>query len=309
MRFPLALSFLVLLVASLVGGCGSGRNPIAAVDGDVAAPPDLAVTNFGLPDLIGLDLVNPPPGCAEIDGCYTVYAHSDNVLYKIDLAKKLLVTVGPFTAPKVGGREDTITDLAVAADNTIWAVSKGTLYTVSAADGHVTPFGSVALCGADNIALTFTPDGKLYLGDHLGAFCIVDITQKPPAVNLIGMIGGGYALSGDLVTLSDGAMYGTVYLLGDKTVPRIDSLVKIDPATGRQIALVGKTGAPVLFGLAFDQGQFFAFTHDGTGGVFTLDPKTGKATLYNTFKDPMTGAGIKFAGAAVNPMVMAPPPG
>ena len=38
--------------------------------------------------------------------------------------------------------------------------------------------------GADNIALTFTPDGKLYLGDHLGAFCSVDISVRPPSSSM-----------------------------------------------------------------------------------------------------------------------------
>ena len=297
-----------LLLAAAAVGCGSGRPAFRDDDGG-DGPPDLATSNPGLPDLLGLDLVLPPPGCAEVEGCYTVYAHSDHVLYKIDLANKMLITVGPFKAPTVNGREDSITDLAVAADDTLWAVSSGSMYTVDSADGHVTRFGSVSLCGVDNIALTFTTDGKLYMGDHLGAFCSVDISKQPPVVTPLGMIGGNQALSGDIVSVADGTMYGTVYTLGDKSNPRIDSLVKIDPASGKVTAVLGRTDASRLFGLAFDLGQFFAFTQDGSGGVFTLDPKTGKATPYNAFKDPMTGAGIRFAGAAVNPRVLAPPPG
>src|SRR3954468_20408674 len=42
-------------------------------------------------------------------GCYTVFAHSDKILYSIDLMAKTLVTVGPFNAPN----NDVITDLAV----------------------------------------------------------------------------------------------------------------------------------------------------------------------------------------------------
>jgi hypothetical protein len=290
----------VFLTLSLAA-CGGARNHSGGDDGGGSGGDvDLAST--------GSDGA-PMNGCTELQGCYTVYAHSDHVLYKIDLVNKLLLTVGPFKAPRISGNEDTITDLAVATDNTIWVVSKTNLYTADPNDGHVTLFGSVSVCGADNIALTFTPDGKLYLGDHLGAFCSVDISTKPPMVKTLGTIGNGDALSGDLVALGDGTMYGTVYKLGDKSSPRIDSLVKIDPATGMETTVVGRTGASVLFGLAFDQGQFFAFTHDGSGGVFTLDPKTGNATLYNSFKDPMTGMGIKFAGAGVNAMVMPPPPG
>ena len=50
-------------------------------------------------------------------------------------------------------------------------------------------------------------------------------------------------------------------------------------------------------------GQVFGFTHDGSGDVVTIDPKTGKGTLFNSFKDPSTNMGISFAGAGVNPMV------
>src|SRR5262245_33534254 len=52
--------------------------------------------------------------------CYIVYAHSDHVLYKIDLKQRSLVLVGNFSAPNVNGNEDVMTDLAVAPDDTIY---------------------------------------------------------------------------------------------------------------------------------------------------------------------------------------------
>src|SRR5207249_6482249 len=69
---------------------------------------------------------------------YLVYAHSDSVLYSIDLATKHLVTVGNFNAPhEPGGTSpDVITDLAVAPNDTIYVISKTTLYTASPQDGH-----------------------------------------------------------------------------------------------------------------------------------------------------------------------------
>src|SRR5690348_15006511 len=104
MRGPLIWLISSVVFAATAGGCGSGRGPGFRDDGGGDGQPDLASYNPGLPDLLGLDLVLPPAGCAEVEGCYTVYAHSDHVLYKIDLANKMLVTVGPFNAPMVNGR-------------------------------------------------------------------------------------------------------------------------------------------------------------------------------------------------------------
>ena len=99
-------------------------------------------------------------------------------------------------------------------------------------------------------------------------------------------------------------MYGTAYKLTDTSTTsgtQADNLlVKIDPKTGAILQQVGSTGFPKLFGAAFALGQVFGFSHDGSGDVVTIDPLTGKGTLFNTFLDPATSKGISFAGAAVN---------
>lgn len=305
----LASSF--LLLATVAIGC----DPTGRGDYTPAPPSDMA-------HLAALDLDNrnadaaaPNPGdCTEVAGCYTVYAHGDHVLYKIDLANKMLVTVGNFNAPMVtlaNGKmaEDVITDLAVAPDNTIYGISHEYLYTVDAKDGHVSTIGAVTQCGSDNVALTTTPDGTLYAADFKGAFCKIDLNTRPPTVKVVGMLGGNLAVSGDLVAVKDGTIYATAYNLNNAGTQTNNLLVKIDPATGRATQTIGSTSFPKLYGAAFDQGLVFGFTHDGSGTVVTIDPKTGKGTLFNKFTDPMTGAGISFAGAGVNSMVQAPPPG
>jgi hypothetical protein len=261
-------------------------------------------------------------GCGELSGCYTVYGHSDHVLYHIDLPNKMLIEVGPFNAPMVNGSEDTITDLAVAPDanNTIYVISKTTLYTADPKDGHVTTVGPVTACGTYAVALTFMPDGTLYAADYKGAFCKIDISTNPPKVTLVGQIGNGMAIAGDLVAVTDsatgqGVMYGTAYNLSDasNTGSQIDNiLVRIDPSTGHIVQTVGMTGFPKLFGVAFAQGQVFGFVHSdsmnhNTGQVVTIDPRTGAGASYNSFNDPTTNKPIGFAGAGVNSQVMAPP--
>jgi hypothetical protein len=246
-------------------------------------------------------------GCeGQSGGCFTVYAHGDHTLYSIDLAAKTLVTVGNFNAPMVSGKEDVITDLAVGADNTIYVVSKTNMYTASPTDGHVTLLGAIGTCGTDNVAMTLTPDGKLLLGDFQGEICSVDTKTNPPTVTKLGTMGSGMALSGDMVAVADGTIYGTAYLISDgnsKGTGLNNVLVKVNPTTGAMQSQIGPTGFPKLFGVAYAMGQVFGFTHDGSGDVVTIDPMTGKGTLFNSFKDPSTNMGISFAGAGVNPMV------
>jgi hypothetical protein len=304
-----------LLTLLLLGGCGPVQSGARMGNGSgddlQSAPPDLAGAPTG-------DMAGGQMGCGELQGCYTVYAHADHVLYRVDLTSKLLVEIGPFKAPMVATStpgqmaEDVITDLAVSTSDVIYVISRSNLYTADPRDGHVTLAGAVTACGSDNVALTFTPDGSLYAADFKGAFCKVDITTKPPTVKQIGTLPNGWGISGDIVAVSDGTVYGTAYLIadGNNSGTGLDNfLVKIDPTNPAKTTMVGPIGFGRLFGVAFDNDKVFGFTHDGTGAVVTIDPKTGKGTLYNQFMDPTTKMGIKFAGAGVNANVMAPPPG
>ena len=251
----------------------------------------------------------PQPGCGAQTSCYSVFAHSDHVLYVVDLQARTLHTIGPFAAPQVmvGTHlvEDVITDLAVAPDNTIYVVSETALYTADAHDGHVTRVGSLAACGTKAVALTTTADGKLYTGDFKGALCQIDITRSPPQVLPAVTMSSGMALTGDLVAIGDGTVFGTAYKLADGagTATQANNvLVKLDLATGA-VTRVGSTGFPKLFGTAFALDQVFGFTHDGTGHVVTIDTTTGAGTIFATFLNPATGTGISFAGAGVNSLV------
>ena len=220
---------------------------------------------------------------------YLVYAHSDTVLYTIDLQSKNLVMVGNFNAPN----SDVITDLAVAPSGTIYTISKSSLYTASPTDGHVTKVGSLSTCGNFGVALTTTSDGRLWMGDYMGNICQIDISGATPVVKAPIVMQSGYALSGDMVGIGDGTVFGSAYKLSDSATQNDNLLVKLNVDTG-VVTSLGATGYPKLFGLSFQENKVFGFTHDGSGDVVTIDTSTGAGSPYATFN------GISFAGAGVN---------
>jgi hypothetical protein len=281
-----------LLLPALLGAAACGSNVRDSIDGNPGAGDGTAGNGDG------------QQGCGGVASCYSVYAHSDHVLYVIDLNSKALNAIGKFNAPKVNGTEENITDLAVAPDNTIYVISETTLFTASAQDGHVTKVGSLATCGTKAVALTTTPDGKIFTGDYSGNLCQIDIASSPPVVKPPIKMSGGLALTGDLAAIGNGTVYGTAYKLSDSSggTQTNNLLVTIDLATGATTS-VGATGFPKLFGTAYALGKVFGFTHDGTGHVVTIDAATGVGTLFGTFTDPTTHAGISFAGAGVNSLV------
>ncbi|HEY3807749.1 MAG TPA: hypothetical protein VGL61_34430 [Kofleriaceae bacterium] len=234
-------------------------------------------------------------------GGYTVYAHSDTVLYSIDLSTQTLVTVGPFNSPN----KEAMTDLAVATDGTIYVISETFIYTASPSNGQVTELGPMTACGTDTVALTTTSNGQIWAGDYKGALCQIDVTASPPTIAAPITMGNGMALTGDFVGVSDGTIFGTAYTVSgsnSQAQQNNNVLVKVDLSTGA-VTQLGSTGFPQLYGVAFQEGKVFGFTHDGTGRVVTVDTTTGVGTLFGTFMDPSTNKGISFAGAGVNALV------
>ncbi len=238
---------------------------------------------------MGIDSNNGGDDDAPPPTSYPIYAHSDGVLYTIDLVTKALVTIGNFNAPS----NDVITDLAVAPDGTIYVISNTAIYTASPTDGHVTKVGSLSTCGQQGVALTTTSDGRLWMVDFKGAICQIDISVSPPVVKAPVMMSDNMALSGDMVGVDNGTVFGTAYNLTQSATQTNNVLVKVDVTTGA-VTQIGASGYPKLFGASFSQGKVFG----------TIDTTTGAGTMFGTFMDPATNKGISFAGAGVNSLVV-----
>jgi hypothetical protein len=236
--------------------------------------------------------------------CYTVYAHSTTVLYSVDLTTNSIHHIGRFQPT---GTPDTMTDLAVAGDGTIYVVSKTAIYTADPNTGLATMRASLSVCGTDTVAASLGSDGYLYTGDYMtGALCAWDISGTTPRQVHMVTLSGGYALAGDIVVVSDGTMFGTVYRIGDASgtgTQASNILASINPTTGAVTTIGTGTGYPNLFGVAYQNGQVFGFTHESSGSfagvVVTIDRTTGVGTPFGSpFMD--SGHTIAFAGAGVN---------
>jgi hypothetical protein len=283
---------LVLLVCA-AAACSPPEKDVQGA-GDGGGTPSIdAGSNF--PD------ARPQVGCGELEGCYTTYANSDRILYHVDLVGRELIEIGPFEI------DENMTDIAVDPDGQIFGISETAFYRIDAGDGHATRLAALESCGTFGVALTFGPDGTLYAGDFQGAFCRIDVSMTPPDVIRVGDLGNNLALAGDLVAVSDGTLFGTAYDTSFPASQDDNFLVEIDPATGHATRVPGgnRIGWGRLFGVGYDVGTVFAFTHDGTGEVVTVDPASGDGTLYATFTDPVSGDGIAFAGAGVSSLVPA----
>ncbi len=288
----------VVLAVAFVGACGTDAS---VTDGGMDASGNDAPLN----DAPTQDAPPNDAAVADADAAAlppVVYAASATTLYTFDPTGNTLAKVGAFAATLDGGSPDSITDIAVAVDGKIWAISATRLYTAAASDGHVTLAGVVAKCGSGNFALTALANGKLYTADALGTVCSIDtttITMTP-----LGSVGQNLALN-DLVAIGDGTLYATAVDLSNASTKLSNLLVTLDPSTGAWTSTRGATGFPELLGVAYGQGKVIGFSHDGSGHIVNIEPTTGAGTLAGVFSDPDTHTPVAFAGAAVNANVPA----
>jgi hypothetical protein len=120
-------------------------------------------------------------------------------------------------------------------------------------------------------SLSIVPVGTVSATDetlvgYLGAD-YVKIDKKTGAIAKIGSLGGGYTSSGDVVSVIGGGTYLTV-----KGNSCSDCVVRVDPATGALVEVLGPSGYTDVFGVAFWAGVVYGFT--SAGQVFAYDVAT-----------------------------------
>ncbi len=239
----------------------------------------------------GIDADESPPS--------RVYAHSGQMLYRIDTTTNAAIPIGPFT--NLGTQS--MTDIAVDRDERMIGVTLNKIFEVDEATGACTLLASFT--GTDNLtSLSFVPanpaapDGPemLVAATDTGAVIRIDIAGASATSTVI----GDYGQSGGMDVISSGDI---VYVRGFGTVATVDVgattgqdyLAVIDPMNGWAATVVGTgTGFDKIFGVAFWGGQLYGFADGGAGmGSFVrLDRQTGAGTLLQAGTIRWFGAGV-----------------
>lgn len=222
-----------------------------------------------------------------------VYAHTAAELFAVNPATFAVQRVGDFGWPQ-DGRQHQMTDIAVNADGWMWGITFDSLYRVNPMDARcvfIAPFDGAVFNG-----LSFIPGGELESGEVLvaanreGRYFRVD--TRTGALSMLGTYGDGVQSSGDIVSVRNGGTFATVVRDGD------EYLARIDPMTGRA-TVIGPTGISETWGLGYWRSQVFGFSN--SGGFYTLDLETGRATL-------VTNTGASWWGAGVTTLAPTAPP-
>lgn len=220
-------------------------------------------------------------GVATID---EVYGHSPSVLYRLDPQTKQVTVIGSFN-----GCDSNVIDLALDADSQMYATTFGGLYRVDRTTAVCTPIAG----GSYPNSLSFVPAGTLdpnveALVGYQGS-TYVRIDPNSGTITSVGSIGGGYASSGDIVSVKGGGTYLTVTGQGCG-----DCLVEVNPSNGALVKNWGPVGHAQVFGLAFWGGRAYGFSNAGALFEVSFGSDTVTSALISV---PNAPAGLQFWGA------------
>jgi hypothetical protein len=220
-----------------------------------------------------------------------LYAHTSDTLYRLDLALKGIVEVGKFSFDKQKGL---VTDIAVDEGGQLYAITHEDLFKCAIANAKCTWLADLP---SEFNGLTFVEKGTVdpvqdaLIGiSEAGAWTHVQFSGGKVKLVKLGQYPSGWLSSGDAFSVFGIGCYATLKGKGNS-----DTLVKVDPKNGKILEFVGETGVSKLFGLAWWQGVLYGFS--SSGGVYSLDVQTGKATPVQGLMVPK---GVAWWGAGVS---------
>ncbi len=213
-----------------------------------------------------------------------VWGQSPDTLYKLDPTNNAVTTIGKFK--ECGG----VIDIALDKDSNLYATASGSLYQVDKVSAQCTVIAS----GSYPNSLSFVPAGtvdptKEALVGYLDS-TYIRIDTVTGKMTKIGQLSGGYASSGDIVSVKNGKT-----LLTAKGPDCIggDCLLEINPKTGDLVKNWGNVKFKSVFGLAFWAGKAYGFTD--AGELFEINfSSSGITSTKITIPGNLT---LKFWGA------------
>lgn len=276
-------------LGSSTGGSGGGDAGF-----DTLQPSDSAILVDSSPDPDG----SGPPPVGE------VYAHSDETLYKLEPISKTVTILGDFDCVTATGGGSGMWDIAVDKDGNMFGTvnnfSSASLVRITKHNAHCEV---VATAPSLPNSLAFVPIGTLDpVEEVLVGFdrsTYVRIDKVTGAVQEIGHLnpndtGSSWESSGDIVSIIGDKTYATVKPQLGGTTYGTDTIVEIDPVTGRALKVIGNTGFYALWGLGYWGGVAYGFSEGGE--LCEIDLTTGKGTKIGI---PNLSSGLSFWGAGV----------
>lgn len=287
------------------GGSGAAGNGGTGTGGTTAG-------NGGQPPIDGSTLDVNTGGSGGGTPVGEVYGHSNTTLYKLEPYSKTVSIVGNFdclgNAVALGGG---MWDIAIDKDGHMvgsmnTGAGPGAMVTIDKATAHCTVFKN----GTYPNSLTYLPAGTLLanaealVGYNRDAY--VQISTQNASLTTIGNLnpnstGQNWESSGDIVSIIGAKTYLTVKPYGATT--GTDSIVEVDPKTGKVVKLIGNTGFTKLWGLGYWAGVAYGFS--ATGQLAEIDLTTGAGTAIPLQNIP---AGLSFWGAGVTTAAPIKPP-
>jgi hypothetical protein len=232
-----------------------------------------------------------PPELPPLIPVGNLYAHTSTTLYRLQLATSSFAKVGTFSFNKNDGY---VTDIAVDRNGVLFALTFDDVFQCNVETAACLWLAS--LPGSFN-GMTFVPEGTVLPDQEAligiaesGTWTHVQVVGGKATLKALGSYGGGWLSSGDAFSVVGVGTYATLKGKGSS-----DSLALVDPKNGKIIKVIGETGASSLFGLAWWQNVFYAFS--SSGKVYTLDTTTGKATQVQGISVP---SGAAWWGAGVS---------
>lgn len=206
-----------------------------------------------------------------------IYVHTGDTLYTWDLDTQQASRLGRFETLD-GVNITGMVDIAIDEDGVMYGAEGTTLYRIDAEDARCDRYGPLTTRGT---GLTFAGDGRLVVAGE--ALVAMDLGT---GVEETLVEAGTWTTSGDVVGVPSGTLEWSVR--GDAG----DEWVSFDPSTNVG-STIGAVGASSLWGVAYAEGELYAFSGDGY--VYIVDPASGAGTF-------VVDGGLSFWGATTNPV-------
>ena len=181
-------------------------------------------------------------------------------LYRLDSATGSARVVGSVGIANV-------TDIAFHGP-TLYGVTFSDLLRLDPTRGAGTTIGPI---GFTTNALAVASDGTLY-GATTGGD-LITINPVTGTGTLVGNFGGGLTSSGDLIFDTNDVLFGALNQAGSVVLARIDR-------TSGVATVIGPTGLPTVYGLAFLDSHLFAASE--AGELAHINVATGGSTVVGT---------------------------